>query len=848
LYSEFKPERYELYLEPDREQAKFSGRVKIIGRKTGRPSQRLTFHQKGLKLKSAVITKLDKKIGEQKIEIDRHNTHGAYDELRLHTKELLHSGTYVIEIEFSGQITEPMHGMYPCNFELDGQKKQLIATQFESHHAREVFPCIDEPEAKAVFSLSLKTPATETVISNTPVLSETPVSAQKVTTFEDTPKMSTYLLAFVYGELAYKEAVSKNGAKVRIYSTPDKINLTDFGLDVSVKSLEFFEDYFGVPYPLAKLDVIGLPDFSAGAMENWGLITFRESVLYVDPKSSSIETKQYVAMVVAHEVAHMWFGNLVTMRWWNDLWLNESFATLMEYRAVDQLYPEWNIWRDFVQREVGSALSRDALPNVQAVQTQVNHPDELGALFDPSIVYAKGGGLLNMVRRLVGEDSFRAGLKSYFEEFKYANTIADDLWHHLEQASGIDIKSIMENWLTQPGFPILEVDYRPSDNKFLVSQRRLVISSKKMLSQTLWQVPMEASVPIGQKILDKKTADIKLEIAGTKPLTLNHDGSSYFVSHYLNPEHLGLILQAVQQGRISPIDRLLLLQNNLLLERAGIVSTLQNIQLLPFYAGEREETVWGMVAGIIGNARSLIGKDEALESKLNAFVRPIVQPLVKELGWKSSSNDSSQTQKMRSLSLSLAAVAEDSSVVVEGLKLFKSFEKPSDLAPDIRSIVYFIGVRYGASDDFEKLIKLHNSLTNADEIDEVAAELTATREPERAVRLLKMLKTDVRTQDLPHWMAWLMRNRYSTDIAWGWLQNNWQWIEDKYASDKSFDYFPRYAAMNFSYPKQLKEFRAFFEPKNELALKRAVELGVEEIQGRIAWRTKNEAAVKAWLG
>ena len=203
---------------------------------------------------------------------------------------------------------------------------------------------------------------------------------------------------------------------------------------------------------------------------------------------------------------------------------------------------------------------------------------------------------------------------------------------------------------------------------------------------------------------------------------------------------------------------------------------------------------------------------------------------------------------MRSLSLSLAAVAEDSSVVVEGLKLFKSFEKPSDLAPDIRSIVYFIGVRYGASDDFEKLIKLHNSLTNADEIDEVAAELTATREPERAVRLLKMLKTDVRTQDLPHWMAWLMRNRYSTDIAWGWLQNNWQWIEDKYASDKSFDYFPRYAAMNFSYPKQLKEFRAFFEPKNELALKRAVELGVEEIQGRIAWRTKNEAAVKAWLG
>ena len=415
LYSEFQPERYELYLEPDRENMSFRGRVKINGKKVGRPSQRLTLHQNGLKIKSVKLTKLDKKSGEQAIEVIRINTQKSFDELRLHTAEQLFPGEYGLEIEFSGQITEPMHGIYPCNFKLNGQDKQLIATQFESHHAREAFPCVDEPEAKAVFSLTLKTPADETVIANTPVQNQRTDDGSIVTTFEDTPRMSTYLLAFVYGALEYKEAESAGGTTVRIYSTPDKIGLTDFGLDVSVKSLDFFEDYFGVPYPLPKLDVIGLPDFSAGAMENWGLITFRESVLYVDPKSSSIDTKQFVCMVVAHEIAPQWFGNLVTMRWWNDLWLNESFANLMEYRATDELFPEWKIWEEFTAREMGSALNRDALPNVQSVRTDVHHPDELSSVFDPSIVYAKGGCLLNMVRNLVGEPAFRKGLKTYFE-------------------------------------------------------------------------------------------------------------------------------------------------------------------------------------------------------------------------------------------------------------------------------------------------------------------------------------------------------------------------------------------------------------------------------------------------
>lgn len=847
LFSEFKPEHYELCLEPDRQAAAFTGKVIISGRKTGRPSQRLTLHQKGLKIVKARIIKHGKKSGEAEVVIDRINTHKSYDELRLHTKEQLFPGTYMIEVQFVGKITEPMHGIYPCNFEIDGRKKQLIATQFESHHAREAFPCVDEPEAKATYGLTIKTPAGETVISNTPIKSQKKSGGAVITEFERTPKMSSYLLAFAYGEMSYKTARTDKNVEVRVYATPDKVELTDFALDVAMRCLEFYEKYYGVPYPLPKLDLIGLPDFSAGAMENWGLITFRESVLYVDSNSSSIETKQFVAMVVCHEIAHQWFGNLVTMRWWNDLWLNESFADLMEYRAVDELFPEWDIWRDFVQREVSSALSRDALPNVQPVQVEVNHPDELVSVFDPAIVYAKGGSLLNMVRHLIGEDAFRQGLKSYFSEYQYSNTVADDLWSHFKKASGVDIQAIMRNWLEKPGYPVVGIEHDPRQNVFSASQQRLVLGEEPSKS-TVWQVPLAPSQKTDRALLETKNDQFKIIETGGYPLTLNHDGQSYFVSQYLNHGHFQEILTAVKNGYLSPIDRLLLVQNYLLLERAGRVTTLQNLQLLPAYANEREDAVWGMLAGIIGNARTLIDKDQELEARLNMFVRPLVAPLVKDLGWQGPDDESAQIKKLRMLAISLAAVAEEPNVIKEGLRLFKRFDKPADLSADIRQTVYYIAVRHGTAADFNKLLKLYKSLNNAEDKDDIASELTASRDQTKIDKLLNMISSqDVRLQDAPTWFAWLMRNRYARDKTWQWLIDNWGWVEEKYGDDKSYDRFARYTAMVFSYPDQLRAYRKFFEPKSNVALERTIKLGIEEIDSRVVWRSKNEASVKKWL-
>jgi aminopeptidase N len=306
LYENFQPNHYKIDLVPDREAMTFSGTIIVSGKKSGRPSQRMTLHQKGLKITGATITHHDKK-GDAVMTIDRINTHNSFNEVRLHTKAMQYPGKYTISIEFSGTITRPMDGIYPCFFKEGGVEKKLIASQFESHHAREVFPCIDEPEAKATFSLSITTPVGETVLSNTPVAKQVDLhDGMHVTSFEKTPHMSTYLLAFVYGELSYKEAETKDGVTIRTYATAENVEHTKFALDVAVKCLEFYNDYFGIDYPLDKCDLIALPDFAAGAMENWGCITFREHTLLVDPENTSLATKQYVAIVVAHELAHQW--------------------------------------------------------------------------------------------------------------------------------------------------------------------------------------------------------------------------------------------------------------------------------------------------------------------------------------------------------------------------------------------------------------------------------------------------------------------------------------------------------------------------------------------------------------
>ncbi len=849
LYQQFQPAKYGLALNIDREAMSFNGTVLIQGKKVGRPTSRLTFHQKDLKISSAKVVRHDKK-GDQMFEIGRINNHDKLNEVRLHSEAQFMPGDYTVTMEFTGKITRPMNGIYPCLFEHDGQQKKLIATQFESHFAREAFPCIDEPEAKATFDLTVITPAGETTLGNTPVKEQRTEAGIQITTFETTPVMSAYLLAFVTGEMGYAESKTKNGTVVRSYATPDNADSLEYSVAAGVRVLEFFEEYFGIAYPLPKLDMVALPDFAVGAMENWGLVTFREQCLLVDDNSTGIETKQSVVLVIAHELSHQWFGNLVTMKWWDDLWLNESFANMMEYLSVDAIYPEWNIWEQFVSHEGVSARRRDSLADVQSVHTSVNHPDEISTLFDPSIVYAKGGTLLHMLMNYIGQEAFRAGLKAYFEKHKYGNTVADDLWTALSASSGQDIGSFMHDWLERPGYPLVNVDWQPGSDALKLTQQRFLTDMNAEIKDTKpWKVALATSQPLDKILLDRVGDTLKYAGDAYDPLLFNHDGRSYFLPYYSQSAHLQQIVNGVKAGKVDTIDRILLLDNYNLLQRGGVSSTTDLLDLVAAYDGETSENVWGALAMSIAEARKLVEGDEAAEDQLHALVRKLVAPLVKKLGWNDGPDDDAQTLRLRGLILSLAAGAKTQSVIDEGLKRFAAFKKPSDLPASTRGIVFYVGARYGTDADFTKLLEMHSKTVSADEKEEIAGGLTGTKDPARYRQLIALLTgEEIRRQDLMHWFAWLLRNRYSRTDTWEWLKTNWDWVEAEFNSEKTFGYFARFSGNIFSHAAELKDFQQFFDAKRSIvAMTREITLAEQEITSRVAWRERNEAAVKAWL-
>ena len=848
LINQFSPDNYKLLLKIDPEQLSFEGEIVIKGKRKSKPSKRFTFHQKDLKITSASIVKHSKD-GDQNIAIKRINNQNTLDEVRLHAYNLIVSGDYTITMAFQGAITKPMNGIYPCFFKHNAKQKKLIATQFESHHAREAFPCIDEPEAKASYDLTIISPADQTVLSNTPINKQTTSSEGLTTTFETTPKMSSYLLAFVIGEMDHMEATAKNGVKVTCYATPDQKNKLAYSVDVAVKSLEFFENYFQIKYPLQKLDMVALPDFSSGAMENWGLITYRESAMLIDENSSSVESKQHVALVIAHEMSHQWFGNLVTMRWWDDLWLNESFANMMEYRAIDEIYPEWHIFESFVAHEGFSAKRRDSLKDVQSVHCDVAHPDEISTLFDPSIVYAKGGTLLYMLMNYVGEEAFKKGLTNYFNKHQYSNTEANDLWQAISESSSKNINLLMQNWLVQPGYPIVEVDWKPGTKTVSLKQKRFLSNPNDNPGDTVWKLPIASNLKTDKDLLNESSDKLRIDEDAAEALILNNDGKSYFIPTYKQKEHLDNIISDIKNKKVSVINRLLLLDNYNLVQRAGNVQTTELIELAKAYKGEPSETVWSAIALSLSEAGRLIEHDTLEEKALNIIALDIMNDLPENLGWLDRPNDDSQTLRLRSLINALAVGNKSKKHIKQGLSMFKDMKIPSDLPASTRSTVYACASIYGTDADFGRLLKMYSSDLSAEEKEEVASAICQTKNEKHIAQLIDLLKTDlIRRQNLMSWFASLLRNRHSRNSAWKWLISNWQWVEEQFASDKSFGYFARIAGSVFSKDEEQKKFIAFFDDKKDIiALKRDVQLASQEIESRVNWRKRNQDDLRKML-
>ncbi|MBF1039691.1 MAG: M1 family metallopeptidase [Candidatus Nanosynbacter sp.] len=823
LLDTFTPNHYNLTLDLTRaEEKEFSGTVIISGDSTG---ESISLHSKGLTIQSATID-------NQPADV----SFGEFDELRL-SQPNLKNGNHTIHIDFSGTITDAMHGLYPCYFTHDGVKKQLFATQFESHHAREVFPCVDEPAAKAEYDLTLVTQTEITVLGNMPVKFQKENGDSLTTTFEKTPRMSSYLLAFVIGELHKKSARTKSGVEVNVWATPaQNENTLDFALDIATRSIDFYDEYFGVKYPLPKSDHVALPDFSSGAMENWGLITYRESCLLADPELTPESSRRFIATVIAHELSHQWFGNLVTMNWWNDLWLNESFANMMEYVAIDALHPEWRMWEDFATNEVTAALRRDSLDGVQSVQADVNHPDEISTLFDPAIVYAKGGRLLVMIRKLIGEEAFRAGLKSYFEKFAYKNTVGNDLWQELESASGQPIVNLMNAWISQPGLPVVSVSN--SHDAAILSQERFFIGEHQP-SDALWPIPLFANQPLDVKILNQKETTVSIE----KPLQLNCGLSAHFVTKYDESTREYLLKNITE---LPTLDKICILQDATILARAGFENSASLLPLALSLKTETNEKVFGMAAGSLTELRKFVDDNDAARDSLKRISGEFARATFEELGWDEKDGESDDDRELRTTALSLMMYSEDEEVLNEAKTRFDS-NKLEDLPTEIRALIISVNVRHFETPEMiENLFAAYKNTPSNDLQNDIAIGLTSTKNPETAEKILANIKDSniIRPQDASRWFVYLIRTRESRQIAWNWLKENWAWVEDTFGEDKSYDDFIRYAATALLTTDELNDFQQFFEPMMDIpALTRTIKLGITEISARVELIKRDKEAV-----
>lgn len=829
LTDNFQPDHYALQLDVStRLTRKFKGTVTITGslKKSGAP---IMLHAKDIKIKKALVNSIPAEISS-----------GIDDEITIKPSSRISSKELVIVVEFWGKMTDAMHGIYPCYYKEGGKKKELIATQFESHHAREAFPCIDEPAAKATFDLTLKTENKVEVLGNMPVKEQLESGDLLTTCFETSPKMSPYLLAFVVGDLHSISGNTKDNVVVNIWATKAQSKASmEFALDSAVRSIEFFDKYFGIKYPLPKADHVALPDFSSGAMENWGLITYREAYLLAD-ETTAVSTKQLISSVIGHETSHQWFGNLVTMAWWDDLWLNESFANMMQHVVVDAMFPKWHVWDQFASHETLMALRRDSLPGVQSVKTDVNHPDEISTIFDPAIVYAKGGNLLNMLRHYIGEDVFKRGLREYFKKHAYGNTTGDDLWEALSTESGKDLGEFMNIWLTQPGYPVVSVTRK--NGQIEISQKHFVIGADS--EEKLWPIPLFANDPKIPQILEGRSL-ISEQNQGSF-LKLNQDSKSYYITHY-DRVLVGNLLAHLDE--LSNIDKLQLLNEASLLSKAFTVEAAELVDLLGAYRHEKLQSVWEVMTLLLTDLKRFAEKDDILEAHLKRFACSIANPLYKELGWKAKKEEDSSTTKLRASVISLMLYGENPDAIKAALELYENARDISSLSGELRAMIMGVAVRFGDNQDkvVKNLMDYHKTTTSADLRSDIVAALTSTRDVKTAKKFLKLMTNGdiIKPQDVDTWYVYLLRNKHTRAEAWQWLKDNWAWIEKTYEGDHHYDSFVLYSASSFSDKEYLDKFEEFFSDKtDQIALKRTIEVGLIEISNRARWINANKKSVK----
>ena len=829
----FVPEHYDLFLDLNRADKTFSGKVTITGEAK---TSKISLHQKDLTVEAVEVA------GQARpFTLDKDNE-ALYIELEA-------AGPVVVTITYTGKITDNMTGIYPSYYTVDGVKKEIISTQFESHFAREAFPSVDEPEAKATFDLALKFDQAEgeLALSNMPEIDVENRKATGVWKFETTPRMSSYLLAFAAGDMQGITAKTKNGTLVGVYATKaHPASNLEFALDIAVRCIEFYEEYYGVKYPIPQSLHVALPDFSAGAMENWGLVTYREIYLLVDENSTAL-SRQTVALVVAHELAHQWFGNLVTMKWWDDLWLNESFANMMEYVSVDAIEPSWKIFEDFQTSGAPYALKRDATDGVQSVHVEVKHPDEINTLFDGAIVYAKGSRLMHMLRRWLGDDAFRKGLGAYFEKHQYGNTIGRDLWDALSQASGRDVAAFMDAWLEQPGYPV--VTAKVENDCLILTQKQFFIGEHEDKGR-LWPVPLNSN---WQGLPDTLTTE-RLEIPNYAALAAQNEGALRLntenTAHYIT-DYQGELLDALLNNlsSLDNISKLQIVQERRLLAESGKISYADLLPVISKLANETSYMVVSAVSQVLEGLNRFVDEGSQTEEDYKALLKILSQSNFDRLGFEKQDGESDEDEMVRQLIVGNMIKADDETAKAQASQIFDQYRDNLEKLPAaIRLQVLVNQIKHHESKELTKLyLDLYVASNDGSFKNALSTALSYTKNKETLDELLATWKDKftVKPQDLSAWYARFLSRDFTQEAVWTWARENWDWIKAALGGDMSFDSFVISPAVVFKTEKRLAEYKAFFEPQlDDMAISRNISMGIKEIAARVELVKREKEAVE----
>ena len=853
-----RPVHYQITLQPDMEKFTFDG-LEVIDIEVKEATSEIVLNAADLRVPSGMLIKDGQWIRASAITLDEDS-----QTVTLAFAEPVEPGPAQLDLRFVGELNDKLRGFYRSQYvNPEGETAYLATTQFEATDARRAFPCWDEPACKATFQLTLNIPREMVAVSNTPILEQAGLDAgYQSIMFARTPIMSTYLMAFVVGDLSYIEQEAANNTTVGVWTTRGKEEQGRFALETSARMLGFFNDYFGIPYPLEKLDHLAIPDFAAGAMENWGCITYRETALLVDPENSSAGTRQRVAEVVAHEMAHMWFGDLVTMEWWDDLWLNESFASWMGTKATDWAFPEWEMWTQFVNMDTNRALSLDGLKNSHPIEQEVKDPAEISQLFD-AISYSKGASVIRMLEQFLTPEVFRQGLYRYLDANQYANARTGDLWAALEETSQQPVTAIMDSWVAQIGYPVLSVAASETAEglDLALSQERFVydhLPGEAAPESSVWQVPVGVTLsggaddsPVAALVMDAPEAGLRLpNPSGADTwFKVNPAQTGFFRVNYAAEDWQRLI-PAISALTLPATDRLGIQNDAYALSKAGLLPITQFLAIAGAYENETDASVWSDLASNLRDIELLVA-DEPCHENYRAFARDLFGPAARRIGWEARTGEGHLDALLRSTVLGQAGGYGDGEFLAQAQERFEAYLKDHHAVhPDLRGLVFSLAAQAGDADTYEKLWNLERATNLQEEQIRLLLAMARFTQPELLQETLRHALTgeDVRSQDTITVITAVAANLKGRQMAWDFVRENWPELDRRYG-DGGFGLMRLVSVCgNFVDAAKIPEVEAFFAEHPAPAAERTIRQALERVRLNAHWLETNRAALAGRFG